>query len=117
MRKSVVLTMLCASLTTFAAEAQPQSQQQLQQESHAPGIELPEGEGRTLLLAACTRCHDLRGLPAYKGYWDSGRWRGMIDAMVKNGAPLRPEQAIVLADYLALHFGKPATSMLNPTTE
>ncbi len=101
MRISVIPVLLCASLTTLAAESQP--------ESHAPGIELPEGEGRTLLLAACVRCHDLRGLPAYKGYWNSVRWRGMIEAMVKNGAPLSPDQTEVLAEYLAEHFGRPAS--------
>jgi hypothetical protein len=76
--------------------------------SYAPGIELPEGEGKPLLLAACTRCHDLKGLPAYRGYWDTTRWRSMIESMMKNGAALNPEQTGVLADYLAQHFGKPA---------
>jgi hypothetical protein len=81
------------------AEEEPQS--------HPPGIELPEGDGKLLLLAACTRCHDLKGLPAYRGYWDNTRWRSMIETMVKNGAPLSPQQTAVLADYLAQHFGKP----------
>jgi hypothetical protein len=76
-------------------------------QSHAPGIELPEGEGKLLLLAACTRCHDLKGLPSYKGYWDNTRWRSMIENMVKNGATLNPQQTTVLAEYLAQHFGKP----------
>jgi hypothetical protein len=75
--------------------------------SYAPGIELPEGEGKVLLLAACTRCHDLKGLPAYRGYWDTSRWRSMVESMMKNGATLNPQQTGVLADYLAQHFGKP----------
>ncbi len=74
--------------------------------SYPPGIELPEGEGRVLLLAACTRCHDLKGLPAYRGYWDDTRWRSMVETMVKNGAPLDAQQTGVLAAYLARHFGK-----------
>lgn len=91
----------------LAAGAVAQEAQQV----HPPGIDLPEGAGKPLLLAACTRCHDLKGLPAYKGYWDAPRWRGMIETMVKNGAPLQPEQIAVLADYLAQHFGKaPAAS-------
>ena len=81
---------------------------QEEQESHAPGIALPEGEGKVLLLAACTRCHDLKGLPAYKGYWTIARWRAMVESMVKNSAPLNEQQIAVLADYLAQHFGKPA---------
>lgn len=74
--------------------------------SYAPGIELPEGDGKRLLLAACTRCHDLKGLPAYRGYWDNTRWRSMIESMMKNGATLDPQQTGVLAEYLAQHFGK-----------
>ena len=93
---SVILAPLCA-----AQDVQP---------SHPPGIELPEGAGKVLLLTACTRCHDLKGLPAYKGYWNTTRWRDMIDTMVKNGAPLNVEQSAVLAEYLAQHFGKPASA-------
>jgi mono/diheme cytochrome c family protein len=73
---------------------------------HQPGIELPAGTGKDLLLAACVRCHDLRGLPAYRGYWNHERWRSMIDTMVKHGAPLNTQQADELAAYLALHFGR-----------
>lgn len=99
---SVAALLLQQPRDAVAAEGQP--------ESHEPGIELPEGEGRALLLTACVRCHDLRGLPAYKGYWNSERWRGMIEAMVKNGAPLNPGQTAVLADYLAQHFGQSAAA-------
>jgi hypothetical protein len=112
--KPMILLLLCASMTTQAAESQQLDQQSDQQsgeqESHAPGIELPEGEGRVLLLAACTRCHDLRGLPAYKGYWSAGQWRSMIETMIKNGAPLNQDQTSVLAEYLAQHFGRPAAN-------
>jgi mono/diheme cytochrome c family protein len=72
----------------------------------APGIELPAGAGRELVLAACTRCHDLKGVPAFKGYWTRQQWLAMIETMVKHGAPLNAAQAGEVADYLALHFGR-----------
>jgi hypothetical protein len=97
-RKLVLLASL-TGLSCMAAE---------EQKSYAPGIELPEGEGKVLLLAACTRCHDLKGLPAYRGYWDTARWRSMVESMTKNGAALSPQQTNVLAEYLARHFGKPS---------
>jgi hypothetical protein len=101
-RKFLLCVPMLVAITALPcfAEEEPQA--------HAPGIELPEGEGKVLLLAACTRCHDLKGLPAYRGYWDSTRWRSMIDNMMKNGATLNPQQAGVLAEYLAQHFGKPS---------
>lgn len=96
MHKPVFLSLAVAAAASAA-----------QEQVHAPGIELPEGAGKSLLLAECTRCHDLKGLPAYKGYWDATRWRGMVETMVKNGAPLTAEQTAVLSEYLAQHFGKP----------
>ncbi|MDR2214007.1 MAG: hypothetical protein LBE21_10340, partial [Pseudomonadales bacterium] len=55
-----------------------------------PNIELPESEGRTLVLRACTMCHELGGLAAYKGYWGLPQWSEMVTGMVKNGAVLSP---------------------------
>lgn len=96
----LMLVLLAGTKTAHAAESL--------QTVHQPGVDLPEGEGRTLLLAACTRCHDLRGLSAYKGYWSNAHWRNMIETMVKNGASLTEQQTEILAEYLAEHFGKPA---------
>lgn len=74
--------------------------------SYPPGIDLPAGEQRELVLATCTRCHDLRGLPAYKGYWNREQWRTMVDTMKRHGAVVGPEQAEAIADYLNTHFGR-----------
>lgn len=76
----------------------------------APGIDLPSGAGRELVLQACTRCHDLKGVPAFKGYWTRQQWLAMIDTMIKHGAPLDAGQAGQVADYLALHFGRQPVS-------
>lgn len=103
MIRTLIFALLAVPLAVVAQD---------EQQAHRPGIDLPEGDGKLLLLAACTRCHDLKGLPAYKGYWDSGRWRTMIETMIRNGAPLNPQQATVLADYLALHFGRPPAASL-----
>lgn len=74
-------------------------------EGYETGIELPEGEGRELLETACTRCHDLRGLDAYKGYWNRRRWTTMVETMMRNGAVLAPEQKTLVIDYLTTNFG------------
>ncbi len=71
-----------------------------------PAIELPDDSGKALVLAACTRCHELRGLAAYQGYWGKPQWTAMVETMVKNGAVLTPSQIDEVADYLARHFGK-----------
>ncbi len=66
---------------------------------------MPEGEGKELVLASCTRCHDLRGIPAYKGYWGREEWRAMVETMRRHGAPIGAAQADTIADYLNRHFG------------
>lgn len=52
----------CSTLLVFAAVVEPASS------GHA-GVtfELPEGEGHDLVARACTNCHELGGLDAYKG--------------------------------------------------
>lgn len=75
-----------------------------------PGIELPAGTGRELVLRACTRCHDLKGVPAFKGYWTQSQWLAMTETMIKHGARLNADEAQQVAHYLATHFGRPPAS-------
>ncbi len=70
-----------------------------------PNIDLPDSEGRELVLRACTRCHELGGLSAYKGYWGLAQWKEMVEGMVKNGAVLRADEQDIVAAYLTRHFG------------
>ncbi len=68
-------------------------------------VRLPAGEGRDVLEQACTGCHDLDGLSAYRGYYDESRWRTMISTMVSYGAELDEAEITTAAEYLAEHFG------------
>lgn len=70
---------------------------------------LPPGEGRDLLAGVCTRCHDLGGVEAFRGYWGYDQWRDMVRTMVDHGAELDDGQADRLADYLTAHFGPDAS--------
>ncbi|HWK54624.1 MAG TPA: cytochrome c [Hyphomicrobiales bacterium] len=71
-----------------------------------PNIELPDSEGKAVVLRACTKCHELAGLSAYKGYWGREQWKEMVEGMVKNGAELVPADVEVVATYLDRHFGR-----------
>jgi hypothetical protein len=70
-----------------------------------PGIELPLGAGRDILLADCLGCHDLGGLDLFKGYYGREDWRTMVLTMAAHGATIDASEVEQLADYLALHFG------------
>ena len=98
--KKLGCLLLAASAQALGAEGElPEGQH------YPPGIELPDGEGRDLLATACTRCHDLRGLPAYRNYWRAPQWRAMVETMVKNGAKLDEVQMERVVGYLAEYFG------------
>ncbi len=68
--------------------------------------QLPEGTGKQLTALACTRCHNLNGLPAYKGYWSREQWLTMVEAMVKHGAELNAAQKQLVTDYLNSSYGR-----------
>ena len=73
----------------------------------APDDDLPEGEGKKILVASCTSCHDLGEVTKFRGYYDRKQWRDIVVTMMDYGAPVNEKQVDVLADYLAEHLGKP----------
>jgi cytochrome c5 len=68
----------------------------------------PADEGRRLLERACTTCHDLGGLDAYKGYWGERQWADMVATMIDHGAALDDAEAAVLVDHLTATYGPDA---------
>jgi competence protein ComEA len=72
----------------------------------APEDELPGGEGKKILVASCTTCHDLSEVTKFRGYYDRKQWRDIVVTMMEYGAAVDERQVDVLADYLAQHLGK-----------
>jgi competence protein ComEA len=72
----------------------------------APEDDLPEGEGKKILVASCTSCHDLSEVTKFRGYYDRRQWRDIVVTMMEYGASVDERQVDVLADYLAQHLGK-----------
>ena len=74
--------------------------------SLAPAQELsalPPGRGKDLLSAACTQCHTLKPILMLR----DGRegWKYYVHEMVLRGAPLLPEEAETMIQYLAENLG------------
>lgn len=70
---------------------------------------LPEGDGRELVESLCTQCHSLNMVTAQKK--NKREWEQVINRMVSSGMEVTPEDADMIAGYLADHFGpesKPA---------
>jgi len=72
----------------------------------APEDELPSGEGKKILTAACTTCHDLSEVTKFKGYYTRPQWRDIVVTMMEYGAPVDERQVDVLSDYLFEHLGR-----------
>jgi len=72
----------------------------------APGDELPDGEGKKILMVSCTTCHDLTEVTKLRGYYSRAQWRDVVVTMKEYGATVDEKQVEVLADYLAQHLGK-----------
>lgn len=65
-----------------------------------PSADLPDGEGKALVEAACVACHSTTTITRTAGYDSAERWREVFSTMVA----LDDETADTIAGYLAAHF-------------
>jgi cytochrome c5 len=75
-------------------------------QSPAPSDDLPDGEGKKILQAQCTSCHELTEVTKFRGYYNRAQWRDIVVTMVEYGADLKKPEIETLADYLAQHLGR-----------
>ena len=80
----------------------------LAQPPGAAAIELPGGEGKALVDAACVACHQHNLITGSAGYTEDG-WRYLIGQMITLPEPT----ATTIVRYLATHF--PETQTRRPT--
>ncbi len=74
--------------------------------ARAPGDELPDGQGKRILQASCTTCHDLSEVTKLRGYYTKEQWRDVVVTMVEYGASLKEGEADILTDYLTTTLGR-----------
>jgi comEA protein len=76
-----------------------------QAENRKIAADLPDGPGKTILVARCEDCHSLARVTAGKKSLVS--WRNTIKVMEANGAIFEDKEIEPLAQYLAANFGLP----------
>src|SRR4051812_20234030 len=64
--------------------------------------ELPEGNGKDVVAAQCTQCHQLNRVT--RAGYTREEWQRTLTSMVAYGAKLTPDQIAVMTDYLAKNF-------------
>ncbi len=72
----------------------------------AQDAELPDGEGKRILDASCTSCHDLRDVTKLRGFYTREQWRDVVATMVEYGANLKQGEDEILVEYLTRYLGK-----------
>ena len=74
------------------------------------GDDLPDGDGKKILQASCTSCHDLKEVTKFRGYYSRDEWRDIVRTMIEYGAVVKDQDVDVLVDYLAKVLGKPTAA-------
>jgi mono/diheme cytochrome c family protein len=70
-------------------------------------VKLKDAPGKELVLAHCVMCHSLDYIPMNSVFLDRKGWEGSVNKMVKvMGAPIPPEDAKQIVDYLSAAYGK-----------
>jgi hypothetical protein len=65
--------------------------------------ELPNAEGRALVLRVCTKCHGVETFAGIRMTRDE--WRFKVDSMITRGAKANRRDARRIVDYLAKNLG------------
>jgi sulfite dehydrogenase (cytochrome) subunit B len=66
-------------------------------------IALPSGPGQEIVDARCSLCHGIDRVVATKR--TRAQWTSIVNRMVYLGAPLTPDQAKTVLQYLGTNFG------------
>ena len=75
----------------------------------APAVfsqDLPDGEGKELVVKACTGCHGAENFTAKRN--SNEDWKAVVDTMIGYGAEIKGDQSEIVITYLTKYFGKDA---------
>ena len=78
----------------------------------AQDVQLPEGQGKDKLMAACTACHGLDQVTSQRR--PSAQWASTVDQMIARGAQVTDEDYPVVVEYLSKNFAPPAAGAAAP---
>lgn len=69
-------------------------------------VQLAEGAGRETVETFCSVCHSLDYMQINAWFLDHQGWQNEVTKMIKVfGAPISADDARVIVDYLAQHYG------------
>jgi competence ComEA-like helix-hairpin-helix protein len=68
-----------------------------------PAQDLPDAEGKELIVKTCTVCHGLE--PILKAGRDADGWQETAEFMEQNGARIDPDEKDSIINYLTTYLG------------
>jgi len=70
-------------------------------------VELKAGPGKELVESSCIMCHSLDYIQMNSPIFDRKGWEASVTKMIKvMGAPIPPEQAKEIVDYLEANYAR-----------
>ncbi|MGH2401062.1 MAG: virginiamycin B lyase family protein, partial [bacterium] len=90
---------LACAVVTVAVQGQAPAAGGGQGGGRGQAVTLPDGGGKDLVQAACTKCHGLNQITGSTGY-TRDKWHELFATMIKLPDP----QAATVSQYLATHF-------------
>ena len=70
-------------------------------------VQLKDGPNKALVIGRCAACHSQDYIPMNSPFLDRKGWEAEVAKMIKAyGAPVAPEDAPRIVDYLVEHYGK-----------
>jgi sulfite dehydrogenase (cytochrome) subunit B len=69
-------------------------------------VQLTDGVGRSTVEDNCSACHSLDYLRINSRFLDHQEWEKEVNKMIRIfGAPIGPNDATIIVDYLAKNYG------------
>src|SRR6202040_378816 len=95
--KSLLICTMAGSLfLAFPARAQEQMQDRA-------AVQLPDGDAKETVDAACSACHSLTNITNSQGHTPE-EWKTTVAMMLNVGAAVPPEQVDMVTNYLIRNF-------------
>lgn len=79
------------------------------------GQALPDGKGKEVVEEHCTVCHGTSNFTGSR--FSKQDWEFVVNDMIDRGALINDEEAKIIVDYLAEHFGPQEKPKGESTTE
>jgi len=77
-------------------------------------VEMPDGDGKEIAVAACQTCHKLTNLT--RAHKNLDEWRDTVQTMIDRGANVPQDKVETLVQYLAKNFGPKTDTPAAPST-